>query len=203
VSGSEHDPVVHRAIDELRRLPALDRDAVQRVVQAAAAARVSPADETDIVAPRRTPSVRVWSAIGLAAAAAIAGFVVGGTRLSRSDTSVEQVAIAPATVESMPRVIPVSRGAADAMPVMQQFVFDNKRAQRVSVIGDFNKWDQKAHVMTRNADGVWSIVLPIMPGRHVYGFMIDDSVFALDPRKPKALDPDLGGERSVLMIGRP
>jgi hypothetical protein len=33
--------------------------------------------------------------------------------------------------------------------------------------------------------------------------MVDDSVLTLDPRKPKARDPDLGNEGSVLMVGRP
>ena len=45
MSDADHDPVLQRAIDELRQLPPLDRQAVGRVVSAAAAARLSPADE--------------------------------------------------------------------------------------------------------------------------------------------------------------
>jgi len=37
--------MVQRAVEELRRLPALDRAAVNRIAAAAAAARLSPADD--------------------------------------------------------------------------------------------------------------------------------------------------------------
>jgi hypothetical protein len=58
--------------------------------------------------------------------------------------------------------------------------------------------------MTRSPDGdLWSITIPVTPGRHTYGFMIDDTVFVLDPRAPKSRDPDLGVEGSVMIVGRP
>jgi len=43
----------------------------------------------------------------------------------------------------------------------------------------------------------------MFPGRHIYGFMIDDSVLMLDPRALKTRDPDLGTDGSVRMVGRP
>ena len=58
--------------------------------------------------------------------------------------------------------------------------------------------------MTRSSDGaLWSVIVPILPGRHMYGFMVDDSLFVLDPRAPKARDPDLGTAGSVVIVGRP
>ena len=39
MSDADHDPMMQRAIDELRQLPPLDREAVRRVVDAAASAR--------------------------------------------------------------------------------------------------------------------------------------------------------------------
>jgi hypothetical protein len=42
-----------------------------------------------------------------------------------------------------------------------------------------------------------------MPGRHVYAFMVDDSLLVLDPRAPKSRDPDLGAEGSIRIVGRP
>ena len=73
-----------------------------------------------------------------------------------------------------------------------------------SVVGDFNNWNPTAAPMTRSSDGaLWSAIVPILPGRHMYGFMVDDSIFVLDPRAQKARDPDLGTEGSVRMVGRP
>ena len=58
--------------------------------------------------------------------------------------------------------------------------------------------------MGRSSDGTtWSIIIPMYPGRHVYGFMVDDSLFTLDPRAPKVRDADLGTEGSVVIVGRP
>src|SRR5262245_41835741 len=87
MTESDRDPVVERAISELRPLPPLDRDAVSRIVAAAAAARVSPADDDDLMANRRLRRPLRWSwTIGIAAAAAVAGFVVRGVWTSSRGT---------------------------------------------------------------------------------------------------------------------
>jgi 1,4-alpha-glucan branching enzyme len=73
----------------------------------------------------------------------------------------------------------------------------------VSVVGDFNNWNPTIAPMEQSANGVWSAVVPILPGRHVYAFMVDDSVLTLDPRAPKVRDPDFGTDGSLRMVGRP
>ena len=201
MSSDENDLVVNRAIEELRRLPPLDRAAVERVARAAAEARVSPADEEEFVARRRVRSIHVWSAVGLAAAAAVAGFVAGELRPSHS-TPIQRTAAAPATRDTAV-LRPAAHDRSDIVAIPWQPVFEHKTARRVSIVGDFNNWNPKTNEMVRDASGFWSAILPVMPGRHLYGFMVDDSVFVLDPRQPKARDPDLGGEVSVLMVGRP
>ena len=50
---------------------------------------------------------------------------------------------------------------------------------------------------------MWSVVLPVVPGRHLYAFIVDDSALTLDPRAPRAKDPSLGVESSVVMVGKP
>jgi len=32
---------------------------------------------------------------------------------------------------------------------------------------------------------------------------VDDTLFVLDPRAPKARDPEFGAEGSVMLVGRP
>jgi hypothetical protein len=197
--------MLQRAIDELRQLPPVDRDAVRRVVGAAAAARLSPADEPVFVErAARGRSIRVWSAIGMAAAAAVVGFVARG----QWRTSDERTPVA-ASVAAVPNAPTATLQTAasrelESKPILQQFVFDNARAGRVSVVGDFNTWNPTSAVMTRSSNaGLWSVIIPISPGRHIYGFMVDDSVFTLDPRAPKVRDADLGTEGSVVIVGRP
>ena len=94
----------------------------------------------------------------------------------------------------------------DVVPIPQQFVFRSASARRVSVVGDFNGWSAARAPMTRGVGGdLWSVTIPIAPGRHMYRFMVDDSTFTLDPdaRVARARDPDLGVEVSVVIVGRP
>jgi Carbohydrate-binding module 48 (Isoamylase N-terminal domain) len=199
VTDHETDPMVQRAVDELRRLPALDHAAVRRITAAAATARLTPAD--DPVAMGSRPRVRMWTTLGLAAAAAIVGFVARDLIPPGPDAAVES----PRTpVPVVAPIRPASSSSADVALVPQQFVLENTTARRVSVVGDFNNWNPNATPMTRSSDGgLWSVILRIVPGRHVYGYMVNDSIFTLDPRKPKARDADFGTDASVLMVGRP
>ena len=200
MSKDAPDPMLDRAIDELRRLPPMDPAAIRKIVNAAAEARVSAADEPVVVANVRGRSMRIWSAVGLAAAAAIAGFVVRG---QFANGPVQTAAVGPAMTETETLRTVVS-SASEMRPILQQFVFENASAHRVSVVGDFNKWNAAAGPMARSAgDATWSVIIPVVPGRHIYGFMVDDSVFTLDPRAAKVTDADLGTEGSVVIVGRP
>jgi hypothetical protein len=195
---------VNRAIEELRRLPALDRKAIDGVVRAAAAARVAPAEPDPADLPR-TRSIRVWSALGLATAAAVAGFVFGELRGPKEAPASAHIltAQAPAAGDTTLRPVATSVAAMDNAPVPQEFVLEATQANSVALVGDFNNWNPKKNIMTRDASGKWATTVPIVPGRHVYGFMVNDSVFTLDPRAMKARDPDLGGDGSVRIVGRP
>jgi 1,4-alpha-glucan branching enzyme len=93
-------------------------------------------------------------------------------------------------------------GAAALRPV--QLVFRAPTASRVSVVGDFSGWDPRQAVMTRDSgSGLWSVTLRLAPGRHVYAFLVDDSVWVRDPRAPAAPDADFGRPGSVLLVGQP
>lgn len=203
MTEADRDPVLDRAISELRALPPLDREAVSRIVAAAAVARVSPADDDDVMAARSPRRALRWSwTVGIAAAAAMAGFVVRGVWTSPRDSSSPNPA--PAVASTPTSLRPAADVDADSRPVPKQFVLQNSAAKRVSLVGDFNNWNPAADPLTRDpASGLWTRVIPISPGRHVYGFMIDDSVLVLDPRAPKTKDPSLGVEGSVIIVGKP
>ena len=189
------DPVVRRAIDELRRLPSVPADAVAKVTTAAAAARMLPAADEPVFLERARSWGRIFAAAGLVAAAAIAGFVIRGTMTPPPSTR-----LAAATP-----IAPAAFSAERASePIVEQFVFKAANARRVALIGDFNRWDASAKPMTRSPDGeLWSVSVPMMPGRHVYAFLVNDSLLVLDPGAPKSRDPDLGADASVRMVGHP
>jgi len=195
------DPVVRRAIETLRALPSVDAEAVQRVVAAAANARVTPAAEDEPVVQRRSRVPILAGTIGVAAAAVLVGVVIIH---EVAPSSAEHGARTVATAAAPPRGF---RAAAfddhDALPVPQQFVLTDATAKHASVVGDFNGWDASKAPMTRSPDGrMWSVTLLLPPGRHMYAFMVDGSL-KLDPREPTTHDPDLGVEGSVVIVGRP
>ncbi len=204
MSDADNDPVLRRAIDELRRLPAADAEAMRRVVAAAAVARVTPADEpASADLPRRGRSVRLWRAVSVAAAAAVVGFLARGAWMPAPRVP------AVATLSSSESTAPTADGiravrmGAEPVAIQQQFILENRTARHISVVGDFNNWNAERTPMTRSSDGTWSALVPLSPGRHVYGYMVDDSLFTLDPRVPTARDPDLGTDGSVIVVGRP
>jgi hypothetical protein len=212
VSDRSGDPIVDRALDELRRLPPVDDLAVRRIVTAAAARRDSAEIEDVGRSGRRGRWPRPWIATGLVAglaAAAVAGFVLRGAwsppPSGRQAAAAARAAPpAAANAPSVERIQMAVAPAADAAPIPTQFVLRNAAAHRVSVVGDFNGWNPSGAPLVRSAGGdLWSTTIPVAPGRHTYGFMIDDSVFTLDPRAPKTRDPDLGVEGSVIIVGRP
>jgi hypothetical protein len=203
----DNDPLLQRAIGALRRLPAVDADAVSRVVVAAASARHASVDEPGLLGASASHSRRratLLSIAGVGVAAAVAGFMVRGLMPAHavSSPTVPSSAMASANPQPNEPFRPVST-AGDVALVPHQFVLRNEVARRISVVGDFNTWDPRSAPMTRAADGVWSAVIAVPPGRHVYGFMIDDSLFTLDPRAATVRDPDLGTNGSVVLVGRP
>lgn len=203
MTDAERDPVLRRALEELRRVPPADVDAMRRVVAAAAAARVTPFDaEPGVLSPRRGRSIRLWMVVGVAAASAFVGFALRGAWSTRARVAAP---IASSTVVDSTRSL--ARNTAtetDAAPIPTQFVFNSTRAHRISVVGDFNSWNPSNAPMVRSPDGeLWSVTIPIAPGRHMYAFMVDDSLFTLDPSAPNARDPDLGTKGSIVIVGRP
>jgi alpha-1,4-glucan:alpha-1,4-glucan 6-glycosyltransferase len=57
-------------------------------------------------------------------------------------------------------------------------------ARRVSVVGDFNLWDGRRHVMRRRVDtGIWEIFLPGIGAGHAYKFEIVDAAGKVLPLK--------------------
>jgi hypothetical protein len=197
------DDVVDRAIDALRDLPALDRAAVSKIVATAARAReldVEPHVD-DLLPPRRGNGSRIAAMATIAAAAALVGYLVGGSR-AEPVAATPVVASAPSSSEQAP-VLNVDAPAPETMVVPKQFVFDSRGAKRVLLVGDFNGWGERALPLAREkGSSLWAVTVPLTPGRHVYAFLVD-STWTVDPRAPTTRDPDFGVSGSVVIVGKP
>lgn len=204
--SDEHDETIERIAATLRPLPEVDPSAKARVLVAVAAER---AEARERGAPHAWPYAR-WSAaiVGLAAAAAFATFSLRdgrGTRGSRG-VSATRAPATPGASSQGGSALPSARSASTDAGTLQpvQLVLHAADARHVSVVGDFTGWDERRAAMTRDpASGLWSITLALPPGRHVYAFLVDDSIWVRDPRAPVAADADFGRPGSVLLVGRP
>jgi Glycogen recognition site of AMP-activated protein kinase len=201
---SEPGPIVERAIETLRELPAIDGDTLSRVVATAARTRAqdtAPDGDDLLPEPSAPPPRYTRRMMAAAAAVVIAAGVIALWRATHVFTDAARgldVATQPVVVGS-----PVARSMnGDSAPIPTQFVFDG-HAQRVSLVGDFNNWDSHATPLQREpGSALWSVTVPIQRGRHVYAFLVD-SVWTVDKRAPIARDPDFGVTGSVILVGRP
>jgi hypothetical protein len=202
----ERDETIDRLAAALREMPQVDSAAKARVLVAVAAER-----ERD---RERAAARRPWRrALGLVAGAAAAGLVVSATvrLVGRAPTSNGATAGAVASA-TPPRSSAAAGGGALAArssddagaPQPVELVLRAPTAHTVRVVGDFTGWREDGPLMRRDeASGLWSVTLAVRPGRHVYAFLVDDSVWTRDPRAPIANDADFGRPGSVLLVGRP
>jgi hypothetical protein len=197
----ETDETIIRIAAALRPLPEVDPAQKARVLVAVAA-------ERERARERGSRVVRRWRVVGGLGVAAAAG-LVATVWLRGAQPGARTVASEPAPARATGVATDSARAnarlAGDALGVKSvQVVLRAPDARRVSVVGDFNGWDARADAMTRDpASGLWSHTLGLRPGRHVYAFVVDDSVWMRDPRSPAAPDEDFGRPGSVLLVGQP
>ena len=97
-------------------------------------------------------------------------------------------------------------GAAEAVPVatdtvhLVRFAISAPDARSVALLGDFNGWTRSGTELSASpVAGVWTITLPLPPGRHQYAFLIDGERWVIDPTAVIVHD-EFGTETSVVTV---
>ena len=77
------------------------------------------------------------------------------------------------------------------------FTYTDAYANQVFVAGAFNNWNATVNPMTKDDDGVWSVLVDLPEGKHEYKFVVDGQWVA-DPENPVT-----AGEygNSVVVVG--
>ncbi len=96
-------------------------------------------------------------------------------------------------------VSPVSLGAETRAV---EFVLRATADSTVTVVGDFNDWDPRATPLRAASDSLWSVVVPLRPGRYRYTFVVDGTRWYRDPSAPRALEDDFGTPTSVITVAQ-
>ncbi|HEY8470191.1 MAG TPA: hypothetical protein VIL18_11140 [Longimicrobiales bacterium] len=206
------DDLMEKVTRELSALPPVREEAIERILELAAQRRAAARGEQ---AARSEPPEhgawrarqRWWAGAGLAAALA-ALLWVGVAR--RAVPPEARLAGPGSPIGTAGEAAPPVRGpvavadpvAADDALRAVQFVLDAPGVRAVAVVGGFNDWDPTATRLERvPGTTVWTTTVLLPPGRYTYAFIVDDSTWVLDPRAPRAEDPDYGVQSSVLLVG--
>ncbi len=97
---------------------------------------------------------------------------------------------------------PVLAQNEDGLGVIEReirgFTFKDDKAQSVSLVGDFNGWNERSHRMQKLGDGSWQVDVAVRKGKvYEYAFLVDGKL-AIDPAN-KITTSD--GKFSVINVG--
>ena len=73
------------------------------------------------------------------------------------------------------------------------------RANQVALLGPFNAWNPKTHLLTKMPEGDWVVKIDLPPGRTVYYFDVDGAYW-LDPNDDGRIPNGWGSEYSVRYV---
>ncbi len=79
------------------------------------------------------------------------------------------------------------------------FTFESPEAQSVSVVGDFNGWDNDRTQLRRGKKDIWERDIKLRSGRYEYKFFVDGN-WTIDPKNNNRVGNSFGSENSVLDI---
>ena len=80
-----------------------------------------------------------------------------------------------------------------------QFEFHSPDASEVILVGDFNQWDPKKHVMKKKDSGDWEKTTMLPPGTYEYKFL-EDGHWVEDPGNPEIRQNCFGTCNNVLKV---
>lgn len=85
-------------------------------------------------------------------------------------------------------------------PEGMQFAVSQPNARSVSVAGNFNQWSSSAHQMARSASGVWTAIVMLPPGEHLFMYVVDGTQWISPPAAEDYSDDGFGAKNGVVIV---
>lgn len=176
----------------------------ERVMASVAAENERPV----IIRQKRASRDTRWVGLAVAAAIAIAAYVGGWWSginrnigpLSHGETSQPMEIV----VEDVSPTFVSQAGTVDAANRGYQYVRfayvpSSPDVKRVTVVGNFNKWNPDDTPLQRQ-NGAWSTILVLPPGSYEYMFVEDGEHWVTDPLAVQTRDDGFGGTNAVIDV---
>lgn len=193
------DPALRRTwlnlelvVAEAAQLPRLTPSA-RFMSQVKATLAPAPTRWARLRAAMTAPQTLEWNWAGAMAAACLAGIAVMGV----VQWMPERVGETPAVQAPVQPI--VAQTGADPK-VFVRLVLMQPHARSVAVAGDFNGWNPQGTLLERAEGGLWSVTIPLKPGRYQYMFVIDGTQWVADPLAGEASGDGFGSENAVLDV---
>lgn len=211
IDDGSDDLVIRRASRELQAPVTFGADFDARVMAAVRAAAADDGVERRIEASGvrrawawvvRPRTLSVSPLAGLAVAAGLAAVMVGVARQDDAPVPPSRAAVVAdaATAAGTPVTPAAGSGTPQASQVQQvQFVLVAPAARSVALVGDFNDWNATPLAPVR-AGGVWTVTVPLAPGKYTYNFVVDGTRMMPDPAAPEAPADDFGSPASIVTV---
>jgi 1,4-alpha-glucan branching enzyme len=82
-----------------------------------------------------------------------------------------------------------------------RFVLVNHGARSVALAGSFNLWSASSHPLVLDETrGLWSIVVPLPPGEHVFMYVVDGVRWITPPLAEDYVDDGFGSTNGVVVV---
>lgn len=130
-----------------------------------------------------SPHVLQWNPAGALAAACIALLLVTWA----------------SNIISRPVTEPALQMAAPDQTVFVRVALLRPEAQSVAIVGDFNGWDPQGLPLRHAGNGLWTLTIPLKPGRYQYMYRVDGR-WVTDPLASEFSPDGFGDENAVLDI---
>lgn len=91
------------------------------------------------------------------------------------------------------------KGKAKAGQKRITFTIKIPGADHVSLMGDFNEWDEKAHPMRKYENDTWKKTVFLDPGRYEYKFQVDGQWYN-DPDNDRLCPNRFGTFNNFLIV---
>ena len=76
------------------------------------------------------------------------------------------------------------------------------KAKQVSVVGEFNNWDETAHPL-KKVKSVWKTTLELEQGReYQFRYLVDGEAWHNDEAADKYISNNIGGDNSVVVTAQ-